>query len=293
MYCKNCGKEMNNGASICLECGAAKNSGSKFCAHCGKPLTENAKVCIKCGYSTKLSPEATVNDKEIFCTNCGKTMKAMQEICLSCGAKNDSGRKFCRACGAEVAEGAQICVKCGCVPFSGGSGISMDKLKDGIKNLGNIKDELTGFDIASITEHKYFKFYGLAVSVLIFLSYLFPFFNVNASLFGASVSQSMNGFTSIFGIEGQMINIVMLLPLLFVALQVVAQFLPALEKYKSLANLVSGVGCFLTLIIAAIVEAGLSPTSMVTITPGFGFFFAAIVSLALAGFEVFLYIRKR
>lgn len=66
-------------------------------------------------------------------------------------------------------------------------------------------------------------------------------------------------------IEG---NFFVLLPLLFVAFQIVAQFLKPLEKYKTISNLIGGGGCFLTLILAAITEGGKSPTDFLTITPG-------------------------
>lgn len=46
MYCKNCGKEMKEGAAVCLECGMGKNGGSKYCGHCGSDMPENVRVCI-------------------------------------------------------------------------------------------------------------------------------------------------------------------------------------------------------------------------------------------------------
>lgn len=51
MYCKNCGKEMNENAAVCLNCGAAKGTGKSFCSVCGAPVNENAAVCLKCGSS--------------------------------------------------------------------------------------------------------------------------------------------------------------------------------------------------------------------------------------------------
>ncbi len=296
MYCKNCGKEMKNGAAVCLECGAAKSSGSKFCVHCGSGLPENAKVCIKCGYSTRLSAEASAEDKEAYCTSCGEPMKALQEICLSCGAKNGSGKRFCRSCGNEVKEGAQVCLKCGCAPFGSGSGqFSADKLVEGLKNVNvdKIKDGINNLDTSKITEHKYSKYFGIVASALVIITYLLPFFNANMTLGQTTKTETMNGFSALFGMGQIEANFFVILPLLFVVFQIVAQFLKPLEKYKTLSNLIGGGGCFLTLIIAAITEGGKSPSSIMTIIPGFGFFVAVIVSLALAGLGLIRCVKKK
>lgn len=49
MFCKTCGKEMNENQAICLACGCEKGTGTKYCAACGKELTENAFACLNCG----------------------------------------------------------------------------------------------------------------------------------------------------------------------------------------------------------------------------------------------------
>ncbi len=49
MYCKNCGKEMNENQEICLSCGVKKGEGSKFCQNCGKETAPGAAVCLNCG----------------------------------------------------------------------------------------------------------------------------------------------------------------------------------------------------------------------------------------------------
>lgn len=294
MYCKNCGNEMKTGAAVCLECGMGKNGGSKYCGHCGSEMPENARVCIKCGYSAKFTGDNFGEDKDIFCTSCGKPMKSMQEICVSCGAKNSSGKKFCRNCGSEVNEGAQICLKCGCEPFGSSGQFSADKLVEGLKNVNvdKIKDGINNLDTSKITEHKYSKYFGIVASALVIITYILPFFNANINL-GQTKTETMSGFSALFGmgqIEG---NFFVLLPLLFVAFQIVAQFLRPLEKYKTISNLIGGGGCFLTLILAAITEGGKSPTDFLTITPGFGFFVAAIVSLALAALGLILWVKEK
>lgn len=53
MYCKNCGKPMNDNQAICLNCGVNAGCGNKFCANCGEPVNENAAVCTHCGVAIK------------------------------------------------------------------------------------------------------------------------------------------------------------------------------------------------------------------------------------------------
>lgn len=38
MFCKNCGKEIDANAAICVNCGFAKGTGEKFCANCGNEV---------------------------------------------------------------------------------------------------------------------------------------------------------------------------------------------------------------------------------------------------------------
>ena len=53
MYCKNCGKEMNDNQAICLNCGVKTGAGTGFCANCGNALPEGAEVCLNCGVAVK------------------------------------------------------------------------------------------------------------------------------------------------------------------------------------------------------------------------------------------------
>lgn len=55
MYCKNCGKEVNNGAEVCVSCGSKVGTGCNFCHNCGGSVDPNAEVCLKCGFSLKTS----------------------------------------------------------------------------------------------------------------------------------------------------------------------------------------------------------------------------------------------
>lgn len=55
MYCKNCGKEINENQAICLSCGVKKGVGSTFCENCGQPVTAGSDVCLNCGVAVKKS----------------------------------------------------------------------------------------------------------------------------------------------------------------------------------------------------------------------------------------------
>lgn len=59
MYCKNCGKEMQDMAAVCVNCGCPKGEGQNFCPNCGSPVTPGAAVCLKCGMA--LTAQAQVN----------------------------------------------------------------------------------------------------------------------------------------------------------------------------------------------------------------------------------------
>ncbi|MBP5605415.1 MAG: zinc-ribbon domain-containing protein [Ruminiclostridium sp.] len=309
MYCKNCGNEIDNGAAICLKCGTETGTGVKFYAHCGSEVYEKAKICIKCGYSTKLPPPEAINDAEIFCMNCGKPMKEHQAICLSCGAKNGASGKYCRNCGAVVKENAEICLKCGCeittapsvpMPNMGAvtdrfRDINVDKIKDGVKNINadKIKGAINDLNTDAITEHKYSKYFGIMGCAVIILSYLLPFFNIVMEAFGVSKTETINGFTAITGSGAMGGNFMMVVPLVFCAFQIAAQFVKPLEKYKNLSNLIAGGGCFISLIISAIIQSGKSPTAMANLVPTIGFFVALLMSPALVVFGLILHIKKK
>ncbi len=53
MFCKNCGKEMNDNQAICLNCGVKTGDGNAFCQNCGKSVDPNAVVCLGCGVAIK------------------------------------------------------------------------------------------------------------------------------------------------------------------------------------------------------------------------------------------------
>ncbi len=53
MYCKNCGKPLNEGAAVCLNCGVKAGDGNRYCHNCGAQPDPLAMVCVKCGCNLK------------------------------------------------------------------------------------------------------------------------------------------------------------------------------------------------------------------------------------------------
>lgn len=51
MFCKNCGKEIDEQAAICVNCGYKNGDGNNYCQHCGEKVDSGASICLKCGYS--------------------------------------------------------------------------------------------------------------------------------------------------------------------------------------------------------------------------------------------------
>ena len=56
MYCKNCGKPMDDVAAVCVNCGAPKMAGNNFCPNCGAQTAPGAAFCLSCGVA--LNPQA-------------------------------------------------------------------------------------------------------------------------------------------------------------------------------------------------------------------------------------------
>lgn len=49
MYCRNCGKEVDEKAEICPSCGFKPLSETKYCQNCGKETQAKQEVCTNCG----------------------------------------------------------------------------------------------------------------------------------------------------------------------------------------------------------------------------------------------------
>lgn len=61
MYCKTCGKEVNEYQEICLGCGCPVGVGNGYCANCGAALQPNAAVCLNCGASASFGIRQAIN----------------------------------------------------------------------------------------------------------------------------------------------------------------------------------------------------------------------------------------
>lgn len=55
MHCRNCGKEVDQDAVVCVSCGAVPRNGKKFCQHCGAETDPAAEICTKCGVRLAVS----------------------------------------------------------------------------------------------------------------------------------------------------------------------------------------------------------------------------------------------
>lgn len=64
MFCRNCGKEMNENQAICLNCGVKTGEGSAFCSNCGGAVAPGAEVCMNCGVAIKKAGVAGGIDKD-------------------------------------------------------------------------------------------------------------------------------------------------------------------------------------------------------------------------------------
>ena len=64
MFCKNCGKEMNDNQAICLNCGVKTGEGNTYCSNCGGQVAPNAEVCMNCGVAIKKAGVAGGIDKD-------------------------------------------------------------------------------------------------------------------------------------------------------------------------------------------------------------------------------------
>lgn len=64
MYCRNCGKEIDEQAAICIACGYKNGDGNNYCFHCGNKVDSGAQVCLKCGYSLEKKKSNNKDDEE-------------------------------------------------------------------------------------------------------------------------------------------------------------------------------------------------------------------------------------
>lgn len=116
MYCKNCGKQIDDSSRFCIYCGCRLDSqkaeelsareeprrdekeprndekfaaplagAQRYCTHCGHPISGSAEVCVHCGYKTGQS--SPPSSKTSYCVHCGKPIESGAFICVHCGKR--------------------------------------------------------------------------------------------------------------------------------------------------------------------------------------------------------------
>ncbi len=50
MFCRNCGKEVKEGAIVCTSCGFKPLNGNLYCQNCGAQTRLDQEICISCGF---------------------------------------------------------------------------------------------------------------------------------------------------------------------------------------------------------------------------------------------------
>lgn len=63
MYCRNCGKQVDEKALICPNCGVYPLAERKFCQNCGAETQYNQEVCTKCGVKLVYKPSPSLVGK--------------------------------------------------------------------------------------------------------------------------------------------------------------------------------------------------------------------------------------
>ena len=123
MFCRLCGKEVQDGEDFCPSCLAEKEEGkelgTKFCHHCGEKVKGIERFCLSCGVC--LQGKETVTSKNVLIT----PQKP----------KEPPKTKRCKSCFAEIPTGAFYCPKCSKIadekptPISSSSVQGKSKLK--------------------------------------------------------------------------------------------------------------------------------------------------------------------
>ncbi len=62
MYCRSCGKELDDKAVVCVHCGVKPMKGDKHCPTCGVETGPKAEYCIKCGTNLADTAVETVSE---------------------------------------------------------------------------------------------------------------------------------------------------------------------------------------------------------------------------------------
>ena len=81
----------------------------KYCKNCGKELKEGAKFCPSCGSAVSAQNNAPGFEK----TGAGKIQSGLDAVKTSRQDSLNPSQAFCKNCGAPLKEGAKFCPKCG------------------------------------------------------------------------------------------------------------------------------------------------------------------------------------
>ena len=52
MFCKNCGRKLDENSNVCGQCGFAAGVGSNYCKNCGAQTVPGQTFCTSCGTQT-------------------------------------------------------------------------------------------------------------------------------------------------------------------------------------------------------------------------------------------------
>ena len=63
MFCRECGKSVNQNAIACTSCGVNPRASKNFCYTCGVKTKDNQVICIKCGVSLGSSSGVVSGEK--------------------------------------------------------------------------------------------------------------------------------------------------------------------------------------------------------------------------------------
>jgi uncharacterized Tic20 family protein len=63
MFCRNCGKEIDDKAVVCVGCGVPPLKGATYCQNCGKEADNSADVCAACGVQLVKAGVGAADDK--------------------------------------------------------------------------------------------------------------------------------------------------------------------------------------------------------------------------------------
>ena len=68
MFCRSCGKKVNEKSVACPSCGVPPKEDNKFCDSCGVKTKENQAMCVKCGVGLTSSSSAFSSENQWLVT---------------------------------------------------------------------------------------------------------------------------------------------------------------------------------------------------------------------------------